>query len=118
MLELERLQVRIVSGRLGRGGGGNSSDGDDDADDKRENEWSNNGNDNIGKGTNVEDSPDPVIPPHRPLVGGGSAAAYEAARADHYRNVAELNAKKKNKGAEGSSSKDNPNDITNPMPGP
>ena len=22
---------------------------------------------------------------HRPLVGGGSAAAYEAARADHYR---------------------------------
>lgn len=23
-------------------------------------------------------------PPHRPLVGGGAAAAYEAARADHY----------------------------------
>lgn len=30
------------------------------------------------------DSNDPTMPPHRPLVGGGSAAAYEAARADHY----------------------------------
>lgn len=30
------------------------------------------------------DSSDPTMPPHRPLVGGGSAAAYEAARADHY----------------------------------
>jgi len=28
------------------------------------------------------------MPPHRPLVGGGSAAAYEAARADHYNNLA------------------------------
>ena len=27
---------------------------------------------------------DDAMPPHRPLVGGGSAAAYEAARADHY----------------------------------
>jgi hypothetical protein len=27
---------------------------------------------------------DPSMPPHRPLVGGGAAAAYEAARADHY----------------------------------
>jgi hypothetical protein len=27
---------------------------------------------------------EPAMPPHRPLVGGGSAAAYEAARADHY----------------------------------
>lgn len=27
---------------------------------------------------------DPGMPPHRPLVGGGAAAAYEAARADHY----------------------------------
>lgn len=27
---------------------------------------------------------DPTMPPHRPLVGGGAAAAYEAARADHY----------------------------------
>lgn len=30
------------------------------------------------------DNNDPTMPPHRPLVGGGSAAAYEAARADHY----------------------------------
>lgn len=27
--------------------------------------------------------------PHRPLVGGGAAAAYEAARADHYRSLAD-----------------------------
>jgi hypothetical protein len=32
---------------------------------------------------------DLMIPPHRPLVGGGSAAAYEAARADHYNNMAQ-----------------------------
>lgn len=30
------------------------------------------------------DSNDPTMPPHRPFVGGGAAAAYEAARADHY----------------------------------
>jgi len=30
------------------------------------------------------DGVDPTMPPHRPFVGGGSAAAYEAARADHY----------------------------------
>lgn len=30
------------------------------------------------------DANDPAMPPHRPLVGGGAAAAYEAARADHY----------------------------------
>jgi hypothetical protein len=30
------------------------------------------------------DGNDPTMPPHRPLVGSGSAAAYEAARADHY----------------------------------
>eukprot|EP00546_Thalassionema_frauenfeldii_P001753 CAMPEP_0178934410 /NCGR_PEP_ID=MMETSP0786-20121207/23846_1 /TAXON_ID=186022 /ORGANISM="Thalassionema frauenfeldii, Strain CCMP 1798" /LENGTH=394 /DNA_ID=CAMNT_0020612187 /DNA_START=598 /DNA_END=1782 /DNA_ORIENTATION=- len=35
------------------------------------------------------DGGDPSIPPHRPLVGGGSAAAYEAARADHYNNMAQ-----------------------------
>lgn len=44
------------------------------------------------------------MPPHRPLVGGGPAAAFEAARADHYRNIAEKqSAKKKNKGVDGSS---------------
>ena len=31
---------------------------------------------------------DVVMPPHRPLVGGASAAAYEAARADHYNSLA------------------------------
>lgn len=31
---------------------------------------------------------DASVPPHRPLVGGASAAAYEAARADHYNNLA------------------------------
>ena len=31
----------------------------------------------------------PIAPPHRPLVGGGSAAAYEAAREAHYRDLAE-----------------------------
>jgi hypothetical protein len=40
---------------------------------------------NLGSGL---DGGDPSIPPHRPLVGGGSAAAYEAARADHYTNMA------------------------------
>lgn len=34
------------------------------------------------------DGGDALMPPHRPLVGGGSAAAYEAARADHYTNMA------------------------------
>jgi len=46
-------------------------------------------------------SPDLVAPPHRPLVGGGSAAAYEAARADHYRKLAE---QKKSQKQDGSSS--------------
>lgn len=30
------------------------------------------------------DPNDPTMPPHRRLVGEGAAAAYEAARADHY----------------------------------
>lgn len=38
--------------------------------------------------SSVLDVGDPSMPPHRPLVGGGSAAAYEAARADHYTNMA------------------------------
>lgn len=32
------------------------------------------------------DPGDPTMPPHRPLVGGGAAAAYEAARHDHFTN--------------------------------
>ncbi len=39
----------------------------------------------MGNGMNKNDTG----PHHRPLVGGGSAAAYEAARADYYRNLAE-----------------------------
>lgn len=38
------------------------------------------------------------MPPHRPLVGGGSAAAYEAARAEHYRELEER--KKKGQGSQ------------------
>jgi len=30
------------------------------------------------------DGGDVTMPPHRPLVGGGAAAAYEAARHDHF----------------------------------
>ena len=39
----------------------------------------------LGQSVGLEDV---VMPPHRPLVGGASAAAYEAARADHYRSLA------------------------------
>lgn len=39
----------------------------------------------LGQSVGLEDV---IIPPHRPLVGGASAAAYEAARADHYSNLA------------------------------
>ena len=38
----------------------------------------------LGLGGVVGLDGDPGMPPHRPLVGGGAAAAYEAARADHY----------------------------------
>ena len=47
------------------------------------------------------------MPPHRPLVGGGSAAAYEAARADHYRNVAEQKGGSNKPGAGNMSSRSN-----------
>merc|ERR1740124_605920 len=40
-------------------------------------------------GDKKEIATDAQIPPHRPFVGGGSAAAYEATREDHYRKVAE-----------------------------
>lgn len=143
MLELERLQVRVVSGRIGRKGeDDDEEDEDEDDDDVHEigiskgengatgdNQAGVNGllngsgmptpgdrgvaNKNNGDSTNASAGQN-GIPPHRPLVGGGSAAAYEAARADHYRNIAENAKKKKGDG----SSKDNANDITNPMPGP
>lgn len=38
----------------------------------------------LGPVLGLVDSHETSMPPHRPLVGGGSAAAYEAARADHY----------------------------------
>eukprot|EP00538_Stauroneis_constricta_P004636 CAMPEP_0119552382 /NCGR_PEP_ID=MMETSP1352-20130426/5404_1 /TAXON_ID=265584 /ORGANISM="Stauroneis constricta, Strain CCMP1120" /LENGTH=452 /DNA_ID=CAMNT_0007598615 /DNA_START=121 /DNA_END=1479 /DNA_ORIENTATION=+ len=122
MLELERLGVRVVSGRLGRKAGD-----DDDAEKKaaaaaelsrtmppvdRNNSmgWATNPdldnlmqrrssslglslmNDNdkrrsslgsLGPALGLETG-DPAMPPHRPFVGGGAAAAYEASRADHY----------------------------------
>jgi len=125
MLELERLQVRVVSGRTGRKDDDDEGDDDDDDDDDNANdakkknskvngaggnEGSKNGKKyNSDKGRNSSKNDDsPIIPPHRPLVGGGSAAAYEAARADHYMNIAEQKSvKKKNK----SESKDKPNDV-------
>lgn len=120
MLELERLGVRVVSGRLGR------KAGDEDDSDKKTQDLPRGpapvaGGNNVGWNSNADlgtlmqrrssslglsmmndadlkrrsslnslgpilglDSGDPTIPPHRPLVGGGAAAAYEAARADHY----------------------------------
>jgi hypothetical protein len=39
----------------------------------------------LGQSIGLEDV---IAPPHRPLVGGASAAAYEAARADHYSRLA------------------------------
>lgn len=158
MLELERRNVRVVNGRVGRGDG---SDGEHDNQIARQdanqnshtgqmsNEMSsllnaanvadfgrngslqqnnninfrnnnlgidpslflgdqrrNNGfinptgtSNNIAAGPKRSTSPDLVIPPHRPLVGGGSAAAYEAARADHYRKLAEQKKSQKQDGS-------------------
>ena len=133
MLELERLGVRVVSGRLGRKAG---EDGEDEvvgpggkkpgvptlagmvgpgiAD--RNNSmggWSGapgadlndlmmghgaRRNSSLGlsmmndgrRGSLTSlgqvglDTGHPTMPPHRPLVGGGAAAAYEAARHDHF----------------------------------
>ena len=36
----------------------------------------------------------PGGPNHRPLVGGFAAAAYEAARSDHYKKVAKMNSRR------------------------
>mmetsp|Transcript_8816 Transcript_8816/g.18277 ORF Transcript_8816/g.18277 Transcript_8816/m.18277 type:complete len:355 (-) Transcript_8816:471-1535(-) len=139
MLELERLGVRVVSGRLGRKAG---EEGDDPAapqDKQKAMPPSNDGapsnlgavggggmqagmqrsssmgwggsdadltnlmarrnsslglsmmNDTLGRrgslgslGQVMGLEGDPTMPPHRPFVGGGAAAAYEAARHDHF----------------------------------
>jgi hypothetical protein len=134
MLELERLGVRVVSGRLGRkageegeddepqssvtkkpgmpgqgvggvvgGGGGppversNSMGWGGDADlnsliGRRnsslglsmmtDNQGRRGSLSSLGQVVGLDG--DPTMPPHRPLVGGGAAAAYEAARHDHF----------------------------------
>lgn len=128
MMELERLGVRVVSGRLGRKAG---EDGDDDSGSMPGKKTSLPGmlpsvgvpveassglnwgatdaelnslmmarrNSSLGLsimndagrrgslsslGQVMLDPGDPTMPPHRPLVGGGAAAAYEAARHDHF----------------------------------
>lgn len=127
MLELERLGVRVVSGRLGRKAG---EDGDDDSGSETAKKgptasvtipggnmpiertssigWgaseadlnslmmarrnsslglsimNDAGRGSLALGQVMLDPGDPTMPPHRPLVGGGAAAAYEAARHDHF----------------------------------
>jgi len=116
MLELERLGVRVVSGRLGRRGEGNDEGGEDENSEGGDSEQGgasggNNsrgmnkfgniamGNMGMGIGDNTgignmlggggggggNGNSNPCN--NRPMVGGGSAAAYEAARADHYRKL-------------------------------
>lgn len=117
MLELERLGVRVVSGRLGRKAGEEdeaekkvgemghgvgppidrsnslgwpSSDADFNSLMQRRNSsigLSMIGDSDLERRRSLGSLGGVVgldEPPHRPLVGGGAAAAYEAARADHY----------------------------------
>ena len=136
MLELERLGVRVVSGRLGRKAGEEGDDGSAGPPDKkgmvaapnqgqmnpgmaglgggmpRNNSmgWGSDAdltnliasrrnssiglsmmNDTMGRrgslsslGQIIGLDGDPTMPPHRPFVGGGAAAAFEAARHDHF----------------------------------
>mmetsp|Transcript_7753 Transcript_7753/g.15542 ORF Transcript_7753/g.15542 Transcript_7753/m.15542 type:complete len:405 (-) Transcript_7753:70-1284(-) len=135
MLELERLGVRVVSGRLGRKAGEEGDDGSAGAPDKkgmgaspnqgqmnpgmagvgggmpRNNSmgWGSDAdltnliasrrnsslglsmmNDTMGRRGSLSSLgqiiglDDAAMPPHRPFVGGGAAAAFEAARHDHF----------------------------------
>jgi hypothetical protein len=133
MLELERLGVRVVSGRLGRKAGEDGEEGDSPVPEttkkiiqvppagpdlglphipaQRNNSlgWGIDADfntimarrnsslglsmmsDTMGRrgslsslGQMVGLDSDPTMPNHRPLVGGGAAAAYEAAKYDHY----------------------------------
>lgn len=126
MLELERLGVRVVSGRLGRKAGEDDEGGpepkkgvpmpgmvvhpgmQDPIGRSGSIGWGAGGDDlstlmmarrnsslglsmmdrrgslaSLGQAVGL-DPGDPTMPPHRPLVGGGAAAAYEAARHDHF----------------------------------
>lgn len=124
MLELERLGVRVVSGRLGRKAGEEGDDGSLPGDKKVSlvgqpglpgdrnpslgwggaeadlsslmarrnsslglsmmNDAGRRGSlGSLGQVVGM-DGTDPSMPPHRPMVGGGAAAAYEASRHDHY----------------------------------
>jgi hypothetical protein len=126
MLELERLGVRVVSGRLGRKAGEEGEDDASQSNSAKKQSMSGQGggggpsverNNSMGWGGDADlssligrrnsslglsmmtdnqgrrgslSSLGPVMgldgdmPPHRPLVGGGAAAAYEAARHDHF----------------------------------
>lgn len=118
ILELERLGVRVVSGsRAGKTMNKQAESGDDEGTHAYKSPTMNFGvkneqdfdtmmqrrsssigyammdgdlrrrSDSFGLGQ-VGRNEDVVMPPHRPLVGGASAAAYEAARADHYNSLA------------------------------
>ncbi|GKY98401.1 hypothetical protein MPSEU_000797600 [Mayamaea pseudoterrestris] len=126
MAELERLGVRVVSGRLGRKGGEDDDESESEGRKKgptkgvnisaasmpmertssigwggadadlnslmmaRRNSslglsiMNDTGRGSLALGHVMLDTGDPTMPPHRPLVGGGAAAAYEAARHDHF----------------------------------
>lgn len=100
MLELERLNVRVVSGRSGVK---EEEFGGDDGQQGMPGMPSHGGgmDPNMfgNQGMGVKKEQGEGMPPHRPLVGGGSAAAYEAARAEHYRELEER--KKKGQGSQG-----------------